>query len=292
MIAAGAFAERARAEKRAAQLGGRVASVAATGPSGAVPAWGLAGAGRIDGLVGAIDVRGERVVTWSAPESTGWRLGADALTLETAATTPLQLPLEDADTRTDPLTAQRVANPIGLRLPGMSAPFSDRPPAAVLRYDDRRDQLQAVESAAGAERILWTLPLDARERLVQVFPRRGGVYLRFDGTLFLLRRTVAGAAGAAPGPRLGKLCGKLTSERKSARNGTVVLPAPASAEPLRLDTTDGSFELWAPVPSMVEPVADLSTFRCARDETAGSDAPTGGLLTELGARVDIEITCE
>jgi len=291
VVAAGAFADRDQADRRAAALGGRVAAVAAIGPSGPVPAWGLAGAGRVDGLTGAIDVRDGRVVMWSGPLSTGWRLGADALQLEAAAASP------DADSSpaemVDPYSAAKIPGRLGPRFPGLDAALGDGPAAAVVRYDDRRDELQAVETAGKAERIVWALPLGARDRLVQVFPRRGGLFLRFHGTLFLLER----AAAAAPGPRLGKLCGKLSGDRggarKGTRGGTLLLPAAAAGgDPLRLDTGDGTFELWAPVPSVVEPVVDASTIRCGGDRTARSDAPAGGLLTELGARFDIEIGCD
>jgi hypothetical protein len=286
VIAAGAFAERDQAERRAAHLGGRVAAVAATGPGGPIPAWGLAGAARVDGLVGALEVRDQRVVMWSGPRSTGWRLGPEGLTLEAVAAAP------DASAEAeaiDPYSAATAPGLLGPRFPGLNAALGDGPTAPVVRYDDRRDELQAVETAGGAERILWTLPLGARERLVQVFPRRGGLYLRFDDTLYWLRLAAAGT----PAPRMGKLCGKLTADRKSTRNGAVLLPAPAAGgDPLRLDTTDGTFELWAPVPSVVKTLPDETTFRCGRGQTARSDAPTSALLTELGARVELAISCQ
>jgi hypothetical protein len=274
VLAAAAFADRGRAQRRAAEIGGRVLEVAAVGPGGAVPAWGMAAAGRIDGLDalgGPIDIRGDRVVAWGPIDSTVWHLGADAMTVERLVSRPSGSPTPEW---IDPLTERQVAPPVGPRLPGLGAAL---PGGAALTFDEARDELRAPQ---------WTLALGARDRLVQIFPRRDGLYLRFDDSLFLLRQ-----AGADAGPHLGKLCGTMNRPYKPRwRTGTLVI-ATADAPPLRLDT-DGTFELWAPVPSMVAPAADLTTFRCHRGETPTSQPPAADLLTELGLRIDVDVSCE
>ncbi len=279
VVATAAFADRARAERRAAELGGRVLEVAALGPGGPVPAWGLEATGRIDGLAEMIDLRGDRVVSWGSAESTGWRLGDGGLTVETGVSWPFHYPPSHV---IDPFTEQKRPNPIGPLLPGLGAPLPGA--GAQVRVDERGDQLEATAAAAAGSRTLWTLPLAARDRILQVFPRKGGLTLHFGGGLFLLRQT------AASGVHLGKLCGKITIDSRAARAGTVTIPT-AGATPLQLDG-DGSFELWTPVPSVAALVPDLATMRCRRDLTPSSRGTSSALVTELGARADVQVTCE
>ena len=278
VIAAGAFADRAGAERRAAELGGRVLEVAALGPGGAVPAWGLEAVGRIDGLGEMIDLGGDRVVTWSSSESTGWRLRDDGLVVEAGVFWPFEYPPPRV---IDPFTEQKRPYPVGPRLPGLSAPIDGAGPAIEARVDGRGDQLQGFDAAG---RPVWTLSLAARDRVTQVFPRKHGLYMHFDASLFLLRRA------AAPGIHLGKVCGVITVANRRVRTAAVTLASGGGA-PLRLDG-DGTFELWVPVPSMAGVSPDLATVRCGRRLTPTVRGSSSELITELGSRGDIQVECE
>ena len=111
----------------------------------------------------------------------------------------------------DPFTGQKLQPPFGPRLPGQSATMPGTPARAV-RYDDRRDELQEIDTAAAGARLLWALPLGARERRVQIFPRPGRTVSRHR------RKPVQLDRHTAPGADLGKICGEVKS--------TTVLRAP------------------------------------------------------------------
>ena len=279
-IAVASFADRSEAERRVAQHGGRVLEAAPIGPSGPVPAWGLVAVGRIDGIAGPIELRGDRVIGWNGSNNAGWRLGADGLTLEAMARQSGVYPPPEM---IDPFTGQKLQPPFGPRLPGQSATLPGTP-ARVVRYDDRRDELQEIDTAAAGARLLWALPLGARERRVQIFPRPDGLYLAIDESLFQLDRHTA------PGAHLGKICGEVKFDYRPARAATMRIGGPG-ATGVKLDT-DGSFELWAPIPAMVNPTVDPASLRCGRKQTAVVKGSSAALLTELGLKRNIEAACE